>query len=763
MQRITQILRWIPSGIGAGVTLHAVWNHAWTQALVMSAVTAGLSLWAKFSDEFMKTLEQAAAQRGATLAQWLLQRADSWALALVSQFPDRYSQSLIYAYRTYRTQGLSIAPLTPDLEKVYVPLRVQASSLHQISAAMIQEVNAPPVSRPNLQIWNFLAAAPALRIAVIGSPGAGKSTLLEHLTLTYARRAQRQQHPKVPRLVPVLLYLREWQTTIVSEPAPSLVQVIEQQIQRQPSDRPLVAPPGWFQDKLARGTCLVMLDGLDEVANASDRQRVGQWVNQQMQAYPRATFILTSRPFGYESVKSHLNQINLVLGVQPLTLAEIEQFIDRWYLENEAKRQARRVDPGVRSTAKQQADDLIHRIKNTPALAAMALNPLLLTMIATVHCYRGTLPGRRVQLYAEICDVLLGRRQAAKGTADALTAAQKQTVLQVLALKGMQRNTREFKRVTACLLIQQRLQTVAGIDADPEQFIRQIETVSGLLVEREQGVYEFAHKSFQEYLAAVQIKEINQEALLARHIDDLWWEETIRLYAAQSDASYLIQSAIDRGTVGALTIAYDCLQEGLRVDPKVRLALEATLEDGLESTDAEIFKLAAEVKLARRLKNLLRIDDTTEIDTGYVTCAEYQLFIDEKRSAGENRHPNNWTDDRFQPGNANEPIVGVQSSDAQEFCDWLTLREGSPGETFLEGESAVFVGQSRFRLPTVVEVEQYPSAQSAIGCWCRDRDKLIVAGIEPAQLQFWTQKLDEHRKEQMPAWGIRIVRERALK
>ena len=32
---------------------------------------------------------------------------------------------------------------------------------------------------------------------------------------------------------------------------------------------------------------------------------------------------------------------------------------------------------------------------------------------------------------------------------------------------------------------------------------------------------------------------------------------------------------------------------------------------------------------------LLRIDEKVEIDMSYITCAEYQLFIDEKLKAGE--------------------------------------------------------------------------------------------------------------------------------
>jgi predicted NACHT family NTPase len=86
--------------------------------------------------------------------------------------------------------------------------------------------------------------------------------------------------------------------------------------------------------------------------------------------------------------------------------------------------------------ARQQADDLLRRIVRTPALLALAVNPLLLTMITTVHRYRSSLPGRRVELYAEICEVFLGKRQQSRGIEIDMTPAQKQSVLQPLAYKN---------------------------------------------------------------------------------------------------------------------------------------------------------------------------------------------------------------------------------------------------------------------------------------------------------------------------------------
>ena len=181
----------------------------------------------------------------------------------------------------------------------------------------------------------------------------------------------------------------------------------------------------------------------------------------------------------------------------------------------------------------------------------MALNPLLLTMIATVHDNRGALPGSRVELYAEICEVLLVRRQEAKVVSEPLQlkASQKQLVLQVLALQLMLKKVRAFVLSEGKQIIGQSLLDVASEDVTPKSFLEHIRNVSGLLVEKEVGVYEFAHLSFQEYLAAVQVKETNQEQLLIEKIKDSWWYETIRLYAAGSNTTELIRAAMDNPTV----------------------------------------------------------------------------------------------------------------------------------------------------------------------------------------------------------------------
>jgi hypothetical protein len=85
---------------------------------------------------------------------------------------------------------------------------------------------------------------------------------------------------------------------------------------------------------------------------------------------------------------------------------------------------------------------------------------------------------------------------------------------------------------------------------------------------------------------------------------------------------------------------------------------------------------------------MYRIDDNTFIDDMLVTCAEYQLFIDEMLNKEKYHQPDHWTTYQFPKGQAHQPILGVRHSDAEAFCTWLSERE---------------TRSCRYRLPTLEE------------------------------------------------------------
>lgn len=643
-------------------------------------------------------------------------------------FPRRYRKHVVNEFGKFNVRGLGlINTYTLPLEQVFVDLRVNPNNQSRF--------NLDPLTKKELEgnkpIWDCLRllkspTAEAIGLAVYGPPGCGKTTLLQHVAITFA--ANRQRRYRFRAYTPLLLYLRDHIPTITQEKPPALGKLAEDYFGDASLFPTLKPPPKWFQKQLERGECIVLLDGLDEVAELSKRKLVSAWVDKQIKSYSRCLFVLTSRPKGYTDAPL---QNAYVLEVQPFNAEQVRRFVENWYLANEIISSGGKDDAAVRQRAYKSARDLLLRLSSSPSLSALTVNPLLLTMIAMIHCYHGALPGTRVELYAEICEVLLGRWRQARGVQEPMSAAQKLAVLQPLAAHMMERKLNYIPTEEAMKVIAEPLEEVGVTGEAAARFLGDLQTDSGLLLERESGVWSFAHLSFQEYLTArfwLENREAGRD--WAALVGDSWWQEMLRLYAAQGDATPLIQACMSVDSVTALTLAAECLAEVLRIAPEVRRAAEERLFAGLEADEPTRQRLAAEVQLARRLKSLQPIDEQREIDLGYLTCAEYQLFLDDMQARGEYRQPDHWLGLRFESGAARQPLGGVRADDALAFCEWLTARHG---------------GNVAYRLPRLEEARKYPAALGILSAWCTDGSDYVLYGLADSDAAEIERKLSATR------------------
>lgn len=386
------------------------------------------------------------------------------------------------------------------MRQVYVDVSLVPQALHTttgepfLGAVAVAEPAPGPGERRSLEsvLRDAERETVARVLAVVGGPGSGKTTLARNTALSLCRR-----HWALRRLgLPVLIYLRDHAAAILAEDAPALGEVavsvgwLEGKVSAT-----------WMERQLDRGGCVVLLDGLDEVADTADRGRVVSWTRRQIQRHPHNTYVVTSRPHGYESNPLPGAE---VLQVRRFTAEQVSRFMHQW--SHATERRAREgSEQDVRAVAHRNAENLLARLREKPALYDLAANPLLLTMTANVHRYRGQLPGSRAELYAEMCDVLLHRRSEDRGLHDAtgLGGPHKQHVVQHLALAMMKARTRDWPLHDAVEAIRYPLQQVPG-NVPPEVFLEEARK-SGLLVEREHGVYGFAHLTLQEYLAAAQL------------------------------------------------------------------------------------------------------------------------------------------------------------------------------------------------------------------------------------------------------------------
>ena len=314
-----------------------------------------------------------------------------------------------------------------------------------------------------------------------------ETTLLRH-TARQVCRAHRGRR----RAVPILLYLRDHVAAIVSMPDVALPELLRGMLGPYRADE----PAGWFEQRLRDGDCVVLLDGLDEVARQEDRGGVADWVERQIRQYPKNDYVITSRPQGYRTTSI---DGATVLQVRSFTDEQVTRFVRGWYLAVERHSTGTAgEDVGLRAAS--DADDLLTRLNDAPGLYDLTVNPLLLTMIATVHRYRGALPGSRADLYGEICQVMLWRRQEAKKLPIELDGDKKEALLRGLAFTMMQQRVRDLPRADLLAEIRPGLRRMSR-NLTAEGFLTDIGS-NGLLIERESGLYAFAHQTFQEYLAA---------------------------------------------------------------------------------------------------------------------------------------------------------------------------------------------------------------------------------------------------------------------
>ncbi len=418
-----------------------------------------------------------------------------------------------------------------EIEDIFVPLRAvvdlrgvhekgkfaDASHAHE----MLKECDS------NLEISLFEAFYQTSKrkqqgIVILGDPGSGKTTHLKRLLLYCLKESPEKLH-LASDMLPLFLPLRELD---------ELDEGIDSFIQKQLSGIHLNTPHGFGKELLERGNLLLLFDGLDEVADLQKRENVAKWIVDAVDYYPTCRFVVTCRFAGYsDSVR--LSTKFLEMHIRPFSSEQAEKFIRKWYdiveigLASDPEQAA--------GLAAEKATNLVARLKEPgfreQRVYELTRNPLLLTNICLVHRYRGTLPAKRGKLYEECIDILLENWRGAKGISVNVSAQDGRLALQPVAywLHSKEGRTRATARELAPH-IESVLEAIKWEKGSASDFLSIIRDESGLLTGWDQDSYGFMHLGFQEYLAAVEIRNLafNDKKILAglaSKFGDSWWKE----------------------------------------------------------------------------------------------------------------------------------------------------------------------------------------------------------------------------------------------
>jgi formylglycine-generating enzyme required for sulfatase activity len=475
----------------------------------------------------------------------------------------RYLHHVISRNRYLQLQGIRSGGrlVNIELEHIYITLKAtRTRSLAAEEAWLTEERQYAPGEWQKLQrephtetiaVKVEEALAENKRLVILGDPGSGKTTLMRYLALCYARDRAEDLTMVRNRLglpesgfLPILLPLRNlgaylrtnYPTDDGTEGHARLLLYLRAYLQ---GER-IAVPDDFFDADLTAGRVVLLFDGMDEVGDFELRRRVARIVEAFATAYPTCRMVITSRIVGYTGV-ARLGENFTTTTIRDFTLADVAQFLTHWH------RLVAIGQMGPGETAEHAAalhtQHLMEAIKVNPRVRKLAINPLMLTVIALVHRDRVQLPERRAELYAEAVDVLLGKWDEARGVEEfpildgqTFDITDRRLLLQTIALTMHETGQKEITTDDLQSQVQtsfaSRTSDARAAERAAERFLTVIKERTGLLVEAGQGVYRFSHLTFQEYLVAVQVAEREDYvAYTLRHSADPFWREVILLTA----------------------------------------------------------------------------------------------------------------------------------------------------------------------------------------------------------------------------------------
>lgn len=406
--------------------------------------------------------------------------------------------------------------------------RIPIDKLYVPSDLVWREVirkDQPPFGQTAVPLRDFLARLH--RVVVLGSPGGGKSTLVSKIAHDlWLRRAQIAGR----EMTPIVVVLRQYGAA-KRERSLSILDFIETVAN---SDYQVKPPVNAVKYLLLNGRAMVLFDGLDELLDASYRQRIASDIESFCRTFPSVPVLVTSREIGY--LQAPLDETMFeVARLAPFNEQQVQEYVKKWF------------SVGGEFTAEHQRERVASFLDESERVSDLRSVPLLLALMCNIYRGAGYIPKNRPDVYAKCAEMLFERWDKARGIAvplpfDAHLRPAMMYLAHWLYTSGEVEPTvteQQLVKEAAGYLLRRRFEDTDQATAAAREFVEfcrgraWVFTDTGLLKDGE-PLYQFTHRTFLEYFTAAHLVRTaegvkNLTENLLPHIKRGEWEVVAQL------------------------------------------------------------------------------------------------------------------------------------------------------------------------------------------------------------------------------------------
>lgn len=452
-------------------------------------------------------------------------------------------------------------------------------------------------------------------IVVMGDPGSGKTCFVKNEILAYCRPPSDQGSWYKAHL-PIYVSLAE-AARLLTEKS-DIISICSTVSSRRGID----LPEREIFNALSNGKAAFFFDGLDEVGYVDVRISLVSQISDLIERYSAQgnRFVLSTRP----------------AALVPVDIPEVLTSVQlKGLADEEIRTLAGRVltvrlggDESQDLTEDEVAliDRLIDDTRNSPGVARIAKNPLLLTLLVLIYANAGSIGARRHVIYTQAIKTLVSVR-GRETREQQISEADLRLRLGAIASSIFKRKIAEIPRKSEVYAVLSAVMfNSKNIDSSSilhmSGFLQEVSEATGLISIHSDGVgneddalITFMHYSFLEYYAASGLLSNDYLGVLPEVADNPRWKDVITLLfgilSEQGDVTPALRSIINNPsasesvTNARLLLALECAAE---CDVPPEAAQHALFEALYKSLSSGAARFSSELRdsIASRLTSFLQ-------------------------------------------------------------------------------------------------------------------------------------------------------------